>query len=100
MRDYSQYINQHGFDFSARYRLQDWANEPLSDFNRRFRVQCLAAAFGLRLDIVVRFLAEPTQCSLGGALQWEMVRWTQEYPDLSHNNPCFEKTFFASLELD
>jgi len=83
-----------------RIKLWEWINGPLSDYNKFYRLNALSQAFGLRRDTIEGYISEPIKNSIGLHLVREMLLWCWQYPELSHNNPYFESSIFADMNLD
>jgi len=78
--------------------IKTWVLDVLSEQNRRFRIRCLAEAFGLGEELTREFIFEFV--SFGPHLQAEMAIWTQDHPNLNLNNAEFEIHPLGNVRTD
>lgn len=81
-----------------RVAINKWVREPGYKAGRDFRIKKMSEAFGLSEVYLREYCAG--LASMGPCLAAEILGWTRDHPDLSHNNPETYQTHFASLKLD
>lgn len=95
--------------WADRQRFIAWVNSPLSEEGRRYRIEALAAAYGLQADYIERIMLPPVETchglcyttSMGRNLMADMLAWMDDHPDLNQNLPLTDDdiTMFATMKL-
>lgn len=85
----------HRFSVESRAYLRAWVNHALSSENREYRLTKLAAAVGLGVGMMRRYIEG--EIGIGSGLAEILIEWASDHLDLSLNDPTDEVTFLANL---
>lgn len=83
------------FGVDSRAYLRAWIDHALSPANREYRLERLAAAFGLTTGYVTAFIEG--RASIAWGLQEVMNDWAFDHAEISLNAPTDDTTMFAHL---